>query len=311
MRLTAIIYGGEWTNLFEFRPLHGGEVPAFTAGAHVDLRLPNGMVRQYSIASSELDRKRYLLGIKRDAASRGGSQFLHDALRVGELLRVSLPRNNFPLVDAAPHAVFIAGGIGITPIRCLIDRANRIGQTWELHYGVRRREQAVFLSELEALPGRVHLHVDNDHGGRPLDLGPILAAAPRGAHLYCCGPAPMLDAYQAQTAAWPGEQVHLERFSHEPPPAADVTAGFTVELARSKRRVAVPPGKTILEALRDADIAVSYSCEQGICGACETPVLAGEPDHRDALLSEGEKAAGKTMMICCSLSRSEVLVLDI
>jgi tetrachlorobenzoquinone reductase len=306
MRLTAILYGGDWTNLFELRPAFGGEVPAFTAGAHVDLMLPNGMVRQYSIASPETDRSRYLLGIKREQDGRGGSRYIHDALRVGELLRVSEPRNNFPLTDRASHSVFIAGGIGITPIRCLADRAERLGLSRELHYAVRRRDQALFLPELRD----AQLHIDAEHDGQPLDLAPIISAAPRDAHLYCCGPAAMLDAFTALTHDWPAGQVHLERFIHPEPPSL-TGESFIVELARSSRRVEIPADHTILAALREAGIAVRSSCEQGLCGACRTGVVAGEPAHRDVLLSELERASGREMMICCSRSHSPVLVLDL
>lgn len=310
MRLTAVYYGGDWTNLFELRPAFGGEVPAFTAGAHVDMHLPNGMTRQYSIASPETDRGRYLLGIKREQDGRGGSRYLHDALRVGELIRVSEPRNNFPLADRAAHSVFIAGGIGIAPIRCLVDRAERLGLSWELHYAVRRRDQALFLDDLATLNGALNLHVDNDHDGRPLDLAPIIGAAPEGAHLYCCGPAGMLDAYASLTRKWPAEQLHLERFAHPEPPA-QTGERFVVELARSQRRVEVPADRSVLAALREAGIAVRASCEQGLCGACRTGVVAGQPAHRDVLLSELERAAGREMMICCSRSLSPVLVLDL
>jgi tetrachlorobenzoquinone reductase len=307
MRLTAVYYGGQDANLFEFRPADGSQVPAFTAGAHVDLHLRNGMVRQYSIVNSELDRSRYLLGVKREHAGRGGSRFLHDVLRVGELLRLSTPRNNFPLVEA-PHSVLIAGGIGITPIRCMVDRAERLGQSWELHYAVQRREQAMFARDLEALGPRVHLHVDAEHGGL-LGLAAIVGKARRDAHLYCCGPAGMMEAFKGSTADWPAGQVHVEYFTHTPPevPRAD----FVVELAKSKRRIEITAGQTILEALRAAGISAPASCEQGVCGTCQTRVLAGVPEHRDMLLSEEEKAAGDIMLICCSLSRSDVLVLDL
>jgi len=310
MRLTAVTYGGDWTNLYEFRPVDGSPVPEFTAGSHVDLYLPKGIIRQYSLVNSELDRSRYLLGIKRDRNSRGGSRYLHDSLRVGEMLRLSAPRNNFPLNDKAP-AVFIAGGIGITPIRCMIDRAARQGQDWQLHYSVQRRAEAVFLAEFAEFSSRVHLHVDAEHDGRLLDLAAIVAAAPRQAHLYCCGPAGMLDAFLALTKDRPAEQVHVERFTATVPPPASGIGDFVVELARSKRRIPVPAGRTILDVLREAGVEVSSSCEQGVCGACETPVISGTPEHRDMLLSDEEKARGKTMMICCSLSRSEVLVLDL
>ena len=308
MRLTAIRYAAEQVHLYEFRPVSGAPVPRFTAGAHVDLHLPNGLVRQYSIANGEEERDRYLLGVKREAAGRGGSRFIHDELRVGEVLAIGGPRNNFPLVEAASHSLLVAGGIGITPIVSMVARLRSLARSWELHYAVRRRSEAAFFDELRSGGGRVHLHVDEEQGA-VLDVARVVGAAPDEAHLYCCGPAPMLDAFTAAAAPRPAQHVHLEHFSAAPPPA--VESGFIVELVRSKLQVSVAPGQTILEALRARGLEVEASCEQGICGSCETRVLAGEPDHRDLLLSAEEKAANEVMMICCSGSRSAVLVLDL
>ena len=308
LRLTAITYAAEQVHLYEFRPVSGTSVPAFTAGAHVDLHLPNGLVRQYSIANAQDERHRYVLGVKRDAAGRGGSRFLHDELRVGTVLEVGGPRNNFPLVEAASHSVLIAGGIGVTPIVSMIARLRSLGRPWELHYAVRRRSEAAFLDELLAGDGRVRLHVDEEQGG-VLDVARIVGTAPEQAHLYCCGPTPLLEAFTAAISSRPAERVHLEYFSSSIAPA--VESGFIVELARSKLRIEIPPGQTILDTLRARGLKVQSSCEQGICGSCETRVLAGEPDHRDLLLSDAEKATNEVMMICCSGSRSAVLVLDL
>jgi vanillate O-demethylase ferredoxin subunit len=233
---------------------------------------------------------------------------MHDELRVGTVLEVGQPRNNFPLSETAAHSVLIAGGIGVTPIVSMIARLRSLGRSWELHYAVRRRSEAAFLDELGAGGDCVHLHVDEEQGG-VLDLARLIGAAPAEAHLYCCGPTPMLEAFTAAASSWPAPRVHLEHFSAALSPA--VESGFIVELARSKLRVSIPPGQTILEALRARGVAVQASCEQGICGSCETRVLAGEPDHRDMLLSCEEKAANEVMMICCSGSRSPVLVLDL
>ena len=308
MRLTAITYAAEQVHIYEFRPVSGASVPPFTAGAHVDLHLPNGLVRQYSIANAQGERHRYVLGVKRDAAGRGGSRFLHDDLRVGTVVKVGGPRNNFPLVEAAAHSVLIAGGIGVTPIVSMVARLRSLARPWELHYAVRRRGEAAFLDELLAGDGHVRLHVDEEQGSM-IDVAAIVRAAPEEAHLYCCGPTPMLEAFTAAARSRPAERVHLEYFSSAVAPA--VESGFIVELARSKVRVEVPPGQTILEALRARGLEVQSSCEQGICGSCETRVLAGEPDHRDMLLSDEEKATNEVMMICCSGSRSAVLVLDL
>jgi vanillate O-demethylase ferredoxin subunit len=311
MRLTAITYGASGTNFYEFRPLDDGRVPAFTAGAHVDLHLPNGMIRQYSIASAQGDRARYVLGIKRDEKTRGGSAYMHDSLRVGEVLRVGGPRNHFPLVETGAPVVLIAGGIGVTPLYSMLDRARAIGIDWAVHYAVRSREDAALLRELEAIEGGVHLHFDAEAEGRPIDLAGIIGAAPRDAHLYCCGPTPMIDAFEAvaRAAGFPDEQIHVERFSADPPPVN--TEGFVVELARSGIEIVVQPGQTVLECARAAGLPVEASCEQGICGACETRVLAGIPDHHDVLLSAAERASNTTMMICCSGSLTERLKLDL
>jgi|SRR5579871_1982021 len=308
MRLTGIMFGATRTNLFELRPLHDAHVPEFTAGAHVDIYLPNGTIRQYSIASSTSDRARYLLGVKLETNGRGGSRCMHDELRVGQVLRIGLPRNNFPLAEDAAHSIFIAGGIGITPIKCMIDRLQALGRSFRLHYAVREREEALFAAELAG--DRMHLHVDAENAGNVLDVGAIIASAPADAQLYCCGPAPMLAAFEQACAGRSAKFVHLERFS-APDNAAATGGSYTVELARSKRAISVAPDQTLLEALRAAGITIKTSCQQGICGTCETRVLSGTPDHRDMILSDDEKAANDTMMVCCSGSLGPTLVLDL
>ena len=190
----------------------------------------------------------------------------------------------------------------------MVARLRSLGRPWELHYAVRRRGEAAFLDELLADGGHVRLHIDEEQGG-VLDVARIVGTAPEPAHLYCCGPTPMLEAFTAAASSWPAERVHLEYFSSSIAPA--VESGFIVELARSKLRIEIPPGQTILDTLRARGLEVQSSCEQGICGSCETRVLAGEPDHRDLLLSDAEKATNKVMMICCSGSRSPILVLDL
>jgi ferredoxin-NADP reductase len=309
MRLSAIIFGATRTNLFELRPLHG-DVPPFKAGSHVDVYLPNDTIRQYSIASSEADRDRYLLGVKLEEQGRGGSRCMHEDLRVGQILKISLPRNNFPLIEDAALSIFIAGGIGITPIKCMVDRLQTIGQRWRLHYAVRARDEALFADNLASAGDRLHLHVDSEHVGAVIDVGAIVKSAPADAQLYCCGPAPMLAAFEHACAGRPAKFVHLERFS-APDNAAATGGAYTVELARSKRAIAVRADQTLLQALQAAGITVKTSCEQGICGTCETRVLAGTPDHRDLILSVDEKAANDTMMVCCSGSLGPTLVLDL
>ncbi|MEI9927393.1 MAG: PDR/VanB family oxidoreductase [Sphingomonas sp.] len=311
MRLSAIRYGSETTNFYEFRPVDGGVVRAFTSGAHVDLHLPGGLVRQYSIVSSQRTRDHYLLGIKREDTGRGGSRAVHEALKVGAILKVGGPRNHFPLVEDGSPVIFIAGGIGVTPLYSMLDRAREIGLDWTFHYAMRARADAVLVADLESRGDRVRIHADDEFEGRPIALAEIIAAAPRNAHLYCCGPAPMLDAFEtlAAAAGFPPEQIHVERFSADPAPAT--TTGFIVELARSGIEVAVGPGQTILECARAVGVPVEASCEQGVCGSCETRVLGGVPDHRDMILTEAERRSNKTMMICCSGSLTERLKLEL
>ncbi len=308
MRLTALHYGAAGINLYELRPMDGQPV-AFTAGAHVDVHIGNGLVRQYSLANDPCEHDRYLLGVKRDLASRGGSKFLHDLLRPGDVLQIGSPKNHFALAEEASHTVFVAGGIGITPIRSMIHRAEAIGLSWELHYAVRTSDDVVFLRDFES-DSRVKLHVDSLAADKPLDLESLAQRSSPAAHVYCCGPAPMIQTFESAFRRWPDLQRHVEHFG-----ASDAGlrtgSGFDVVLARSGQTVRVGPDQSILEAVRAAGIQVAASCEQGVCGACEVRVLAGEPDHRDTLLSPDERAAGDCMMICCSRSKSNELVLDL
>lgn len=308
VRLTSVAYVADGIHSYELRESTGDRLPAFAAGAHVDLHLPNGITRPYSLINPATEQDRYVIAVKHERAGRGGSSYIHEALRVGTLIRIGPPRNNFPLHEAAPRSVLIAGGIGITPILAMAERLASLGRPWQLEYAVKERSQAAFMDRLGAHGDRVALHVDGEQGA-VLDLAPIIAGAAPHAHLYCCGPEPMLQAFERATAAWPIEQVHLERFSGVEPLPAD--GGFTVELARSKRRITVPPGQSILDAIRAAGVAARASCEQGVCGSCETRVLSGVPDHRDMILSDAEKARGEFMMICCSGCLSGPLVLDL
>jgi ferredoxin-NADP reductase len=305
LRLVSIRYAAQDTNLYGFAAQDGAPLPAYGPGAHIDVHMPGGLMRQYSLVQPYRAGEPYLVGIKRDAATRGGSRFMHDQARVGALFQIGGPRNNFPLAEDAPYTVLIAGGIGVTPLWCMAQRLEEIGAPFELHYAVRSRADAAFLAELER---RARLHVDAEAQG-VLDVAAILAAAPKTAHLYCCGPVPMLQAFEAAAADWPETQRHVEYFSG--PPLKPIAGGFVVALARSGREFVVPPGSTILDTLRAAGLTVPASCEQGVCGTCETRVLEGTPEHRDLLLTPAEKAAGKTMMICCSGSLSERLVLDL
>jgi len=205
--------------------------------------------------------------------------------------------------------VLIAGGIGITPLLSMIRRLEALGHSWELFYTARTRTTAAFLDELNALRPKVHLNFDQEPSAKMLDLKTIVGRAPQDAHLYCCGPASMLEAFEVATTDRPADRVHVEYFKAREKPAAE--GGFKVKLARSGRTIVIPAGMTILDAVLDAGIAVNYACTEGVCGTCETRVIEGVPDHRDLFLSQEEQAAGRTMMICCSGSKSPTLVLDL
>jgi ferredoxin-NADP reductase len=307
VRLVAVRYAAEGTNFFEFEALDGGVLPPATPGAHIGLMLPNGVERQYSLVHAGSALRSYVVGVKREASGRGGSRYMHDHLRVGTVLTIAKPRNNFPLDESAASSVLFAGGIGITPIYCMVSRLLELGRPWRLFYACRTRKEAAFLRELTDLP-EVVLHFDDEKGG-VLSIADALRGVPATAHLYCCGPKPMLAAFEAATAGRPAGGVHLEYFTAKEEAALE--GGFIVELAKSGREYFVPAGRSILGVLIEAGIQVMHSCAQGVCGACETRVLSGEPDHRDAILSDAERKAGKTMMICCSGSRGSRLVLDL
>jgi ferredoxin-NADP reductase len=308
-RLTDIATIARDTKVYTFRRVDGAPLPAYKPGAHIDLHLPNGLIRQFSLAAPNTDPNSYVVGVKRDENSRGGSRYIIDEMRVGDEIKISAPRNNFPLVENAAHVVLVAGGIGITPIWCMAQQLTALGRSWKLYYACRSRADMAFLEALEKLdPNFRHLHFDEEAEGKVLDLAAVFAQAPADAHFYCCGPNPMLKAFEAAAADRPRDHVHVEYFTAKA--EASTTGGFWVELARSGEEYFIPEGKKILEVLFDAGIDVDYSCELGICGACETRVISGIPDHRDAVLSAEEQDANDKVMICCCGSKTERLVLD-
>ncbi len=312
VQVKSVTFEAERINSYELRPRAGGELPPFTAGAHIDLKLPKAMSRSYSLVNPQGERHRYVIAVAHDAASKGGSRFIHERLRAGDTLSITPPRNNFALTENARHSVLIVGGIGITPIWCMVQRLVELKRSWELHYSARTQQSMAFLEPIAALqaahPGRVVLNFDLEPGGQPLDLAAIVARAADDAHLYCCGPAGLLESFEQATQQRPRDHVHVEYFSAREAPATG--GGFTVVLAKSNVSIFVKDGESILDALRGAGIDAPFSCAEGVCGTCEMRVLEGMPDHRDMVLTEAERAANKSMMICCSGSKSETLVLD-
>ncbi len=297
------------TRLYELARLDGGDLPDAEAGAHIGVHMANGMMRQYSLVHAAKSPKTYVVGVKRDVNSRGGSVWMHYQLREGTQVQIDAPRNNFPLAEDAPSSVLFAGGIGITPIWCMVQRLQSMGRPWKLYFSCRTRADAAFLPELMAMGAEhTHFHFDDEAGGF-LDIAAAVAEAPKDAHLYCCGPAPMLSAFEKAAAALPRAQVHVEYFTAKD--AASTAGGFTVDCAKSGKSFVIPPGRRILHVLREGGIQVSSSCEEGICGACEVDVLSGVPDHRDAILTAAEREENKTMFVCCSGAKTDKLVLDL
>jgi tetrachlorobenzoquinone reductase len=311
VRLRQIRLEAEGIVSFELADAAGQALPPFDAGAHIDLHLPGGLVRSYSLVNAPSERDRYVIAVRREEAGRGGSGWMHTVPRVCDAITISRPENDFGLVEDARHCVFIAGGIGITPFMSMLRRLNSLNRSWELHYAARSPRQAAFVRELQAMAGpesKLDLSFSAERVRR-LDIARIVAEAPSDAHLYCCGPAGMIDDFLTACAGRAQAMVHVERFAAAAQPA--MGGGFDVLLQRSGRRIAVPAGHSILDTLLDHAVPVQYSCCSGVCGTCMTRVLDGEPDHRDDYLTADEKRANESVMICCSGSRSATLVLDL
>jgi len=286
----------------------GARLRDWAPGAHVDLVLLDGLTRQYSLCGDRWDPFTYTVGVFRETAARGGSAYVHDVLRPGDRVGVGGPRNNFPLVPAERY-LFVAGGIGITPILPMIHQAELLGADWTLLYGGRRRASMAFLDRLAAYGNRVQVAPQDESG--LLDLPAFIGEPRADTRVYCCGPAPLLAAIETACAAWPPHGLRTERFVADELGAPARTTAFEVELARTGRTVAVAPGTSVLEAVGTAGVEVLSSCRQGTCGTCETTVLAGRPDHRDSILDDDERAAGDCMYVCVSRSLDDRLVLDL
>jgi ferredoxin-NADP reductase len=287
----------------------GARLPDWTPGSHIDLVLPEGTTRQYSLCGDRWDPHTYRVAVLREPAGRGGSAYVHDRLAPGDLVGVGGPRNHFPLVPADRY-LFIAGGIGITPLLPMIHQAELIGADWQLLYGGRSRASMAFREELSAAHGdRVRISPQDECG--LLDLAPWLGTPDPGTKVYCCGPAPLLAAVEQACAAWPSYSLRTERFNAGALPEPVHQTAFEVELRRTGRTVTVMPDTSVLHAVRQVGADVLSSCEQGTCGTCLTPVLEGTPDHRDSILTDHERAANDCMLPCVSRSRGDRLVLDL
>ncbi|WP_419992635.1 PDR/VanB family oxidoreductase [Streptomyces boninensis] len=298
----------DWVLALTLQHPAGRELPPWEPGAHVELLLRDGLVRQYSLCSRPADRGSWRIAVLREEAGRGGSAYVHDHLPAGARVRVRGPRNSFALRPAARY-LFIAGGVGITPILPMAAAAEEAGADWSLLYGGRSRAAMAFLDELAAYVDRVRV-VPQDESGL-LDLAPYARAPQPGTLVYCCGPGPLLDAVEARCASWPQGTLNVERFQPHTPSRTEADNAFELVLARSGRTLTVPADASVLETVRAAGVEVLFSCAEGTCGTCETDVLDGTPDHRDSLLTEEEQRAGESMMICVSRCRGDRLVLDL
>jgi ferredoxin-NADP reductase len=308
LRIVGKTLVAEGVLTLELASATGGRLRDWTPGAHIDLVLPNGTTRQYSLCGDRWDPFTYRVGVLLEPQSRGGSSYIHDELVVGDLVGVGGPRSNFPLVPSEEY-LFVAGGIGITPLLPMVHQADMLGADWQLLYGGRRRASMAFLDELAGYGDRVHVRPQDECG--LLDLRGFLGEPRPDVKIYCCGPAPLLSAIENACADWPPHSLRTERFAADERGAPVRNAPFEVELARTGTTVTVPPDKSILEVVGAAGVEVLSSCRQGTCGTCETTVLAGQPDHRDALLDDDELETTDCMYICVSRSAGERLVLDL
>ena len=299
---------------FELVAEDGAALPAFSAGSHVDVHLPGGLVRPYSLCNPPGENHRYLIGVLRDPASRGGSQAMHDQVQEGQTLQISAPANHFALAHEARKHLLLAGGIGVTPILCMAERLANTGADFEMHYCTRSPDRTAFYPRIAAssFAPKVQFHFDDGMAEQKLDIPALLNALTSGVHLYVCGPKGFMDAVlnTARSQGWPEDQLHYEFFAGAVA-TSDTDASFEVQIASSGQIVVVPRDKTVVQALAEAGVEVQMSCEQGVCGTCLTRVIEGIPDHKDMYLTPEEQAANDQFTPCCSRSKTPRLVLDL
>lgn len=310
LRITRVYDAAEGIRSFELTQPDGSELPQFTAGSHVKVQAPNGALRKYSLCNDPAERHRYVITVKRDDRGQGGSISMHDDAREGDILPTSLPDNAFPLAANAKSYLFIAGGIGITPILSMIRSFGELAPApWKLYYLSRSPETTAFLEDLSSPELRKNVRIHHDHGdlAKALDLWPVLEK-PNTAHIYCCGPRPLMESVRDMSGHWSPGNVHFESFNEGGGVKPD-DRPFKVRLAKSDREFEVPVGKSILATLREHGCNSASSCESGTCGTCRTGLLSGEADHRDMVLMPEEMSS--QIMICVSRAKSPELVLDL
>ncbi|MDI5933790.1 PDR/VanB family oxidoreductase [Halomonas kalidii] len=314
--LRSITYLAEGIKSFEFVAPDRGELPPFIAGSHIDVHLPDGVIRQYSLCNPPADTQRYVVAVLRETNGRGGSITMHDRLSPGDEVTISRPRNHFSLADDARRHIFVAGGIGITPIMSMLAEVISRHEPFHLYYCTRTRERTAFIEDLQAYitAEQVTLHHDGGDPHAGLDLPEILGQHRPGDHLYYCGPSGFMDAVETAAAHWAPETVHYERFSAPAVSAASegfesLSQSFDVKLSRTGEVFHVEAGKTIVEVLEDNGVVVDVSCEEGYCGTCMTRYLEGHPIHNDTVLDDQDRQ--DYIMVCCARSNGGCLVLDL
>jgi vanillate O-demethylase ferredoxin subunit len=297
---------------FELVGVDGEVLPAFTAGSHIDVHIREGLTRQYSLCNAPHETQRYVIGVLRDAASRGGSLAMHDGVNVGDVLTISAPKNHFELFQDAKQSILLAGGIGVTPLLCMAERLAAQGASFEMHYCSRSEDRTAFMQRIQSAPfhGNVQFHFDDGAAEQKLDFKSVLAAPVSGKHIYVCGPKGFMDAVLefARTAGWPEPQLHYEFFAAEVQ-HLETDGSFEVQVLGSEQIIVVTKDKTVVQALAAAGFDVPTACEQGVCGTCLTRVVSGIPDHRDQYLTPEEHAANDQFLPCCSRALSPRLVI--
>ena len=310
LRIARIQDAAQGIRSFEFVQADGTELPPFTPGSHIKVQVPNGMLRKYSLCNDPAERHRYVITVKRDEHGQGGSKSLCDDASEGNLIPVGVPDNAFALQEDAKAFVFIAGGIGITPILSMIRSFDELSTAkWRLYYFTRSPESTAFLDELQApeLKGKVKIHHDYGDPARAFDLWPVLER-PSDTHVYCCGPRGLMEAVRDMSGHWPATRIHFESFNEGGGVRPD-DKPFTVTVAKTGQHFEVPVGKTILSVLRDHGCNVPSSCESGTCGTCRTRLVSGQADHRDMVLMPEEMES--QIMVCVSRCKGNELVIDL
>ena len=313
-RIHSIQYEASSIVRLRLRPAStNGTFPKYEPGSHIDLHLGNGLTRSYSLLKPYSGDNQYEVGVLKDKNSRGGSKFIHENLRVGDIIRISEPRNNFKLIETSDPIILVAGGIGITPIFCMLQQLLARKCDMELFYCASSRLDAAFVDEIASCVNqhfKLNLYFDNENQGPP-NLAELLSKYQSTAHFYCCGPIPMLNAFERTCETLGYKNTHLERFTANISTSTTTGIGYEVELKRSEKIIKIVPGQSILDGLIENGVSVDYSCKEGVCGSCETSIVSGEVEHLDGILTKSEKAANKSMMICVSYCKGGTLVLDI